>query len=164
MKIKELNSIIIVPWDFSELSRDALNRAYDMVTDPNQIRVVHVSQLPSPYEIGIAWEAVSEQTIRDQLVIAFRKELENDPRLHNINLTVLFGDPGRAICNYALDHGAELIVVPSHGRSGFTRLLLGSVAERIVRHAPCPVLVIRTPAPVEDPEFSGQKPSSVTVY
>lgn len=164
MKIKELNSIIVVPWDFSELSRDALNRAFDMVTDPNLIHVVHVSQLPSPYEIGIAWEAVSEQTIRDQLVLAFRKELENDPRLHSINLTVLFGDPGRSICNYALAHGAELIVVPSHGRSGFTRVLLGSVAERIVRHAPCPVLVIRTPPPVEAKEGISQTPSSVTVY
>jgi len=164
MKIKDLSGVVIVPWDFSELSRDALNRAYEMVTDPNLIRVVHVSQLPSPYEIGIAWEAVSEQTIRDQLVIAFRKELENDPRLHNIALTVLFGDPGRAICNYAHDHGAELIVVPSHGRSGFTRLLLGSVAERIVRHAPCPVLVLRTPAPVEAANPAPNQPSSVTVY
>lgn len=164
MKIRDLKSTVIVPWDFSELSRDALERAVEMVIDPKLLRVVHVSQLPSPYEIGIAWEAVSEQTIRDQLVLAFNKELENDPKLKGIELTVLFGDPGRAICNYALDHSADLIVVPSHGRSGFTRLLLGSVAERIVRHAPCPVLVLRTHQPVEEVDTQHGGASSVTVY
>ena len=54
-----------------------------------------------------------------------------------------FGDPGHQIAQYAEEAKADLIVLPSHGRSGLQRLLIGSVAERVVRHAPCPVLVVR---------------------
>ena len=51
--------------------------------------------------------------------------------------------PGRALVEMAEDEGADLIILGSHGRSGLSRAFLGSVAERVVRHAPCPVLVVR---------------------
>jgi nucleotide-binding universal stress UspA family protein len=51
-----------------------------------------------------------------------------------------------AICGYALRRGVDLIVVASHGRSAVERLLVGSVAERVTRHAPCSVLVVRSPS------------------
>ena len=56
------------------------------------------------------------------------------------------GDPGLMIADYAADVQADLIVMPSHGYHGVKRLLLGSVAERVLRHANCPVLVLRRPA------------------
>ena len=56
---------------------------------------------------------------------------------------VLVGDPGTVCADRAASLKAELIVIPSHGRSGVSRLLLGSVTERIVRLAPCPVLVLK---------------------
>lgn len=53
------------------------------------------------------------------------------------------GAPARVIVEYAADHDIDLIVMGSHGRSGMSRILLGSVAETVVRRAPCPVTVVR---------------------
>jgi len=55
------------------------------------------------------------------------------------------GDAADAICHEAEKVGADAIVVGSHGRTGLRRLFLGSVSERVVRHAPCPVLVVPSP-------------------
>jgi nucleotide-binding universal stress UspA family protein len=56
---------------------------------------------------------------------------------------VAVGDPADAIVIVAQDLGVDLIVMATHGRTGFRHVLLGSVAEKVVRHAPCPVLTIR---------------------
>jgi nucleotide-binding universal stress UspA family protein len=58
-------------------------------------------------------------------------------------VTVLAGDAGLETADYAKKVGADLIIVPSHGFHGMKRLLLGSTAERIIRHAHCSVLVLR---------------------
>jgi hypothetical protein len=55
MKIQDLKNPIVVPWDYSDLSRDALLRAVEMVGDTSLIRVVHVSHIPSPYEYGVVF-------------------------------------------------------------------------------------------------------------
>jgi nucleotide-binding universal stress UspA family protein len=60
---------------------------------------------------------------------------------------VLHGSPFEGIVSTARDQGVDLIVMGSHGRTGLPHLLLGSVAERVVRLAPCPVLVTRTTPP-----------------
>ncbi|MCZ7684405.1 MAG: universal stress protein [Sandaracinaceae bacterium] len=54
------------------------------------------------------------------------------------------------ICNYAAKENVDLIVLSTHGRTGLAHLLIGSVAEKVVRHAPCPVLTVRAPGGVED--------------
>ena len=66
---------------------------------------------------------------------------END--LDIVKAHVLTGDPGTTITDYANEHAADLIVIPSHGYHGMKRLVLGSVAERVIRHAHCSVLVLR---------------------
>jgi nucleotide-binding universal stress UspA family protein len=166
MKIKELNQIVIVPWDFSELSHKALLRASAMVDNPKLIRVLHVAQFPTPYEVGIAWESVSEETIRSQAEAAFRNIIAKDVQLQplNIDFRVLFGDPGRMICQSAEEEQAGLIIVPSHGRSGISRLVLGSVAERIVRLAHCPVLVLREAVVTDEVLTNPRNQKSVTVF
>lgn len=55
------------------------------------------------------------------------------------------GDPARVLVAYAAEHGADLIAITTHGHSGLARLLYGSVAEGVIRHAPCPVLLVRIP-------------------
>jgi nucleotide-binding universal stress UspA family protein len=89
------------------------------------------------------WGAVTEDTIADSAQQQFAKTQSSHPEFAGLNLKTLFGDPGMVLTDYAQEINAELIVVSSHGRTGLTRLLLGSVAERIVRHAHCPVLVLR---------------------
>jgi universal stress protein A len=56
---------------------------------------------------------------------------------------VRWGSPVESIVSYALDHHIDLIIVATHGRTGLSHVVLGSVAERIIREAPCPVLTIR---------------------
>jgi universal stress protein A len=55
----------------------------------------------------------------------------------------LIGGPFQTIVDLAFTSGVDLIVMGTHGRTGITHLLIGSVAERVIRHAPCPVLVVR---------------------
>ncbi|MCP6770051.1 universal stress protein, partial [Klebsiella pneumoniae] len=74
--------------------------------------------------------------------MALREKLAG-PQYAGIQTAVLRGEPAHGIANYAQEKGIELIVIPSHGRTGITRLLIGSVAERVVRLAHCPVMVLR---------------------
>ena len=143
MKLHNTDKVIVVPWDFSELSHNALVRAYEMVDDPSLIRVVHVTQYPTPYEYGIVWDSITEEAISEKVGESFRAALKEDERLKDIHLSIMFGDPGKRVCEFAEEMKAELIMMPSHGRSGISRLMLGSVAERVVRFAPCPVLILR---------------------
>jgi len=61
----------------------------------------------------------------------------------SLSRAVRWGTPAEAIVDYAAEQKADLIVIATHGRTGLSHVLLGSVAERIVREAPCPVLTIR---------------------
>lgn len=63
----------------------------------------------------------------------------------NVLRSVRFGHPVEAICQYASKNLTDLIVMGTHGRSGLARILLGSVAERVLRTSPCPVVVVRHP-------------------
>lgn len=60
---------------------------------------------------------------------------------------LLRGEPAAAILKYASDVSAAMIVMGTHGRSGVARILMGSVAEQVIREAPCPVMVVRRPKP-----------------
>jgi len=59
--------------------------------------------------------------------------------------TVEYGEPGTAILNYAKVHHADMIILGSHGSTAIARLLMGSTAESVMRHALCPVLILKTP-------------------
>ena len=63
----------------------------------------------------------------------------------SVKRTVRYGHPVEEICEFSRKHAIDLIVMGTHGRTGFRRLLLGSVAERVLRSSPCPVLVVRHP-------------------
>lgn len=134
--------LVVVPYDFSEEAREAIPTALQLVASPRDVRVVYAMQDLSPLEMGEMWATIDDQVRRGHALKAMREKLADD-RFAEVLLDVVFGDPGHAITNYASDAGAELIVLPSHGRTGIQRLLIGSVAERIVRYAHCPVLVLR---------------------
>lgn len=136
------NKKILVPWDFSKLSQQALHEALEMATSPDQVMVVHVTAILSANDPGMVWGTIDDETRREQLASKFNEmvsDLPEKPAFH-----VRFGDPGSEICRAAEELGCNCIVIPSHGRTGLQHFLIGSVAERVVRLAPCPVFVLRS--------------------
>ena len=128
---------IIVPVDLSDASLDALRQALAMVDDPSHVQVINVIDV-SADDVTLVY-AISRQIKEGEKRLT---EWMTDKFKH-IKSVVLVGNPGYQITDYAREIGADLIVLPSHGRTGIKRLLLGSVAERVVRLAHCPVLVLR---------------------
>lgn len=136
-------SKIVVPWDFSDLAIEALNSARSMVNSVGQLHVIHVDTLVIPAgDPGSIYGVVSQDTQRENLIRAFRDRMSNTD-MANVDFEVRFGDPGSEVTKFAEQVSADLIVISSHGRTGLSRLLIGSVAERVVRLAHCPVLVLR---------------------
>lgn len=134
---------IVVPIDFSEESFSALETALQLVEDASHIHVVHVLQDMSANEPGVVWGVVDKESRTRHVMEALTEEL-SDTKHAGLELHVMFGDAGYEISAYAKDVGADLIVMPSHGRTGLKRMMIGSVAERVVRLAHCPVLVLRS--------------------
>jgi nucleotide-binding universal stress UspA family protein len=134
---------ILVPFDFSTHSRVAVDKALEIADSPSQIHVLHVL----PTFVPLAPEGFPVEAIDDRVRLEYtQKSLEEefaDSKYAGIAREVLIGDPGTICVERAEAINAGLLVVPSHGRSGITRMLLGSVAERIIRLAKCPILVIK---------------------
>jgi nucleotide-binding universal stress UspA family protein len=132
----------VIPVDFSDESIAAIDTALEIASDATEVHVVHVLPEISPSEIGVAWSAVDNETRIRHATQALRERLDS-PKYDRLEFQVEVGDPGHRVAGYAADIRCDLIVVPSHGRRGVSRMLIGSVAERIVRLAHCPVLVLR---------------------
>jgi len=133
---------VVVPVDFSPESLAAVEVGRKLVDSPQHLHVVHVLIDITPLEAGEVWGVIDPQARVEQVEKILREKLAG-PQYQGIHLAVLLGEPAHGIANYAQEKHAELIVIPSHGRTGITRLLIGSVAERVVRLAHCPVLVLR---------------------
>jgi nucleotide-binding universal stress UspA family protein len=86
---------------------------------------------------------------RDEVTKSIQKTLQ-DARHPDFRVWVRQGSAADVIVDTTRDEDVELIIMPSHGRKGLHRWLLGSVTERVVRLAPCPVLVLRAKAQNED--------------
>jgi nucleotide-binding universal stress UspA family protein len=135
-------SNVIVPVDFSPESLQAVDVGLQLVDRPEHLHVVHVMIDITPLEAGEVWGVIDPQARVGQIEKMLKEKLAGD-KYKGIQLAVLLGEAAHGITNYAQEKKADLIVIPSHGRTGITRLLIGSVAERVVRLAHCPVLVLR---------------------
>ena len=133
---------VVVPVDFSEKSIAAVDAALELVDDPSSLHLVHVLPILAATEPGVVWDTVSDDTRREHAEKALREQFPDD-KYPGVRFAIAFGDAGHEITAHADRIQAELIVLPSHGRTGLTRLLIGSVAERVCRLAHCPVLVLR---------------------
>ena len=133
---------VLVPVDFSEASLDAVDVALSYVDEPAQLTILHVAPTIIAGDPGFPWNPVGEQTQRAQVTASFQEYLA-DAIQSGAQTQVRFGDPGTEVADCAEEGDFELIVMPSHGRTGLTRLLIGSVAERVTRLAHCPVLILR---------------------
>jgi nucleotide-binding universal stress UspA family protein len=134
--------LVVVPVDFSQESLEAVEVGRQLVDAPEHLHVIHVLIDITPLEAGEVWGVIDPQARIEQAQRLLREKLAA-PQYQGVHTAVLMGEPAHGIANYAQEKQAELIVIPSHGRTGLTRLLIGSVAERVVRLAHCPVLVLR---------------------
>jgi nucleotide-binding universal stress UspA family protein len=131
---------ILVPVDFSECSNKALQYAIPIAKQFGaKITLMHALLYPfESAEMAMA-EAAGIQAAREELNRLSQKI--GDGITTRAILRV--GKAPGEIVEAAKETGADLIVISTHGRSGLAHVLLGSTAERVVRHAPCPVLVVR---------------------
>lgn len=134
--------LVVVPVDFSPESLAAAAVGRQLVDAPEHLHIIHVLIDLAPLEAGEVWGVIDQQPRVEQVEKALHEKFTS-PEYQGATLAVLQGEPAHGIADYAQDKHAELIVIPSHGRTGITRLLIGSVAERVVRLAHCPVLVLR---------------------
>lgn len=134
---------IIVPFDFSDQSVAAVDTALQIAGDESEIHLMHVLAELHPADLGVVWQTINEESRSKHATEAIQHRL-NEEQYKDLNLHIDIGDPGYRIVEFAEKLGADLIVMPSHGRTGIKRLLIGSVAERVVRLAHCPVLILRT--------------------
>ncbi len=133
---------VVVPFDFSEHAREALRKAVSIVENPQQIHCLHVLPFLIPAEPGVVWATIDDSS-RIQHAMENMAAAIPEKEFGKVCLDVRMGDPGQVASDRAEELGADLIIVGSHGRTGLTRLVLGSVAERVTRLAHCPVLVVK---------------------
>lgn len=135
---------ILVPTDFSAFSGTAFDLGTALARDLRaKISVLHVLK-PPVYPFGdrqtfLPGAAITEET-RKAVVKQMRAMSEKAGG--RVSVQVVQGSPPERICEYARREQVDLIIISTHGRSGLSHVLIGSVAERVVRHAECPVLVV----------------------
>jgi len=139
---------VLVPVDGSPQSDVALDHALDQFPDAEIVALTAVDPIAAGYsaapgvEGGYPGEWIEQANDRadDILNDAVEHAAEQGREIDTVRVT---DRPARAIVDYADEEGVDHIVLGSHGRTGVTRVLLGSVAENVVRRAPCPVTVVR---------------------
>ena len=134
--------LVVVPIDFSELSPGAITTALEFVSKPSEVHVIHVLMASADRDLLGEWAPRQKGESWDGAARKYMAEYLQQHRFSGVTQVVRLGDPGLTITDYAREHQAELIVIPSHGYHGVQRLLLGSIAERVARYSPCPVLVL----------------------
>lgn len=147
MKLQHL----LVPTDLSENSRHAIDAALELTRlSGGRMTLLHVVE-PVVAPVGEPLAGEMLPTTLPDLVERRRVSEDELARLRAcydpaapLTLQVIEGVGWNAICETAKEQAADLIVITSHGYTGLKRILLGSTAERIVRHAHCPVLVIKS--------------------
>jgi universal stress protein A len=141
---------VLCPINFDENSLLALGTASEIVREQKSVLVLlHVVEIPGAPEVALPF-AKLEAAARTQLQ-RFIAKVKMPVRTE---IEVRMGDPGTEIISAARKRTADLIVMATHGRKGLRRLVLGSVAESVIRQAPCPVLTIRPHSLATKPERS----------
>jgi nucleotide-binding universal stress UspA family protein len=141
---------ILCPLDFSRFSRHALEQAVALARETGaEISVLHVFTFAPVAQSVTAGATIPMEPMR--LDSSIRAAITNDMAAFieevdtggvSLTTTLFEGDAVTRILDRATDWNADVIVMGTHGRSGFERLLLGSITEKVLRKAPCPVLTV----------------------
>ena len=141
---------VLCPIDCSQGSKVALEYGLFIAKHfgghAHVLHVWHVSTHIRP-DLSVWLETQGQQPVAKVVEAEARAETQRflaeiGPEAAGVAVHVVEGEPWRVITDLAERDGFDLIVMGTHGRSGFAQLALGSVAERVVRHAPCPVLTV----------------------
>jgi len=167
MSESEKPYVIVVGVDYSSASDLALEQALELANArPNaEVHIVNVVRLygnqaliDAPTEPGFAAISLADANAQLRAYVEQRQQAYRDSqtkkggmRLQRVISHLRLEAPAQEIVQTAADLDADLIVVGTHGRRGISRLLLGSVAEAVVRLAPCPVFVVRPKALLQAP-------------
>ncbi len=146
-KTRQLEKIL-VPTDFAELSNIALDYASSIAeTYGADVYLMHVIEQSDHYQTKINKKQLKQRVPKDLL-----KEVKDnlmklvDEKLQlvdNVQMVVAFGNPYKEIIKFCVENKIGLIVLATHGRTGFAHVVIGSVAEKIVRYSPVPVLTVK---------------------
>jgi nucleotide-binding universal stress UspA family protein len=145
---------ILIPTDFSACADHALTHAVDLADRFGaRLHLLHVVNELDPDWYGITDAQERAVKLRDQIESEARERLRTlapDNESHDIETTVslqLSFDVADSINEYVDERDVDLVVMGTHGRKGLDRLMLGNVADKIIRHAPCPVMTVREEVP-----------------
>jgi nucleotide-binding universal stress UspA family protein len=157
---------ILVPSDFSECSEAALRYGLELARRFDaRVHVLHVVQDPltqpwaaegfsAPlFEVVQKWQREAKDRLAASIPLA---------DIGRVTVDAIVAWPYAEILRYATDNNVDLIVMGTHGRSGVSHVLLGSIAEKVVRRAPCPVLTVRHPQREFVEETAGLATASAT--
>ena len=147
---------VLIATDGSQLSIDAARRACALLGRPERVTLLTVlTEVPGDDAGGIEGSVYTpeeqEQMWEAELREAGAELARTAAALSGTDVAkrVEVGDPANTVCSVGEELDVDVIVVGSHGRTGLSRLFLGSVSEHVVRHAASPVLVVRERAPDE---------------
>jgi nucleotide-binding universal stress UspA family protein/mono/diheme cytochrome c family protein len=140
---------ILVPLDFSVNSKRALDYALGLALKFDAaIHLVHVCEVPSLMTASMDAYAIAYDDWTHRLAAEAETQLVAEKAAMGdvkVSVEVLFGRPATAIIEAAAVNQADLIVMGTHGHGAMMHMMMGNVAERVVRGAPCPVLTVREP-------------------
>jgi nucleotide-binding universal stress UspA family protein len=130
---------ILVPHDFSEHADHALHHAQELAQlyDADILPVHVIEELTVPVVYEVEPTEVDTERVRERTTSALREAT-------NVrDVRVVSGHAGRRLVEVAEEEDVDLVVLATHGRTGLSRMLLGSVAETVIRRAPCPVFTVK---------------------
>ena len=134
---------IVVPTDFSSCSETAVRAAAGLrQASGAEVLLLHVTE-PAHAGLRVPTSELHEAMQRETEVQLTQLATESFADGVNVRVLVKQGHPAETICKTAAEEKADAIIIPIHGHSGLVHMLLGSVAEKVVRHAKCSVLVVR---------------------
>jgi nucleotide-binding universal stress UspA family protein len=148
---------IMVPLDGSELAECVLPHVEAIAAGCNVTTVTLIMVIPPLHMYGGAETRISPEErkhLEEDSVKVATAYLEEKAQLLRdkgvvVEVRVLLGNVLDQLIDYIVENGVDLIIIATHGRSGVSRLFLGSVADRLLRHAPVPVLMVRAPGSVQ---------------
>ena len=139
---------ILCPIDHSDCSKEALKYAVSFaMKDEAKLYLLHIIDIRSFNDslVAMSQQIPDKETLeqlRMKLLDCIPEDIRDDM---DVEATVIQGIPFAEIISTAKEKEIDMIVIGSHGRTGISHMMLGSVSEKVVRKAPCPVLTVRQP-------------------